>query len=333
MNTNAPQPEHAETPAQPDAVPHPAHVHPALRTSALATLWDEARAFVSFMFELFNVDHLRTTGISRRRGVQLSAYLANIESGLRRLILAAALVFTPPAPRASTPRPPPPIAPAKRKPKRYRAGLRIIRLASPDPTPAIPSQFAGKARPAPWKSYGHMPYQGDPLLGLQYATRPRDHIVSLRARNPLDRWVRLSPRDPDWRRPEPQDAWATQEDPSPRQPRTRRKSPRKRKPPRTLEGLPDSLWDWRRREEAWAHPIPAPDFAARLEALQRIVAHPGGLITRTARRLQSLRGPVRSRAATRWPTQRPPRRAQDFVRRTYREDFAPRCHARILDTS
>lgn len=323
MTTYTPHPERTD----------PAQAHPAISTPALATLWDDARAFVSFLFEMFNIDHLRAKGISRRRGVQLSAYLANIESGLRRLILAAALVFTPPAPRATPQRPAPAIATDKPKQKPRRTGLRIIRLASPDPTPAIPTQFAGKARPAPYKTYGHLPYQGDPLLALPHADRLRvDHVLSLRARNPLDRWVRLSPRDPDWRPPETQEPWETPEDPSPQQPR-KRKTPHKRKPPQTLEGLPDSLYDWRRCEDAWTQPIPATDFAARLEALERIVARPGALITRTARRLQTFQASVRSRAATRWPTQRPPRRARKIVRTTYREDFPPRCHILLLDSS
>ena len=304
-------------------------IPPALHAPALLPLWSEAKAFVAFLLELFSPDHLRETGISRTRGAVLSIFLANVEAGIRRLILVAALAFTPPAivrrktiHRAA--------APAKPKAQR-RVGLCIIRLASQDSTPAIPSQLASRWRPPAPKPYGHMPFPCDPLLSLPPRAKPSiRRWFAVPTRNPLDRWVRLSRRDPDWRPPEP----------SGRPPRLKverdedeARMPRKRKPPRTNEGLPDSLWDWRRCNDAWSDPVPAPDFAARLEALCRAIANPQALITHTARRIHASRAATRTYAATRTPNLRRPKRARDIEARRYREDFAPRCHSRILDTS
>ncbi len=300
----------------------------ALRKPVLGALWKEAGAFVAFLLELFSPDHLRDTGINRERGAQLSIYLANIEAGIRRLILAAALVFTPPAPQPRAARTQPPRAkPVARK---HRAGLCIIRLPSTESTPAIPSQLAAMRRPPAPKPYGHMPFPCDPLLSLPPRRKHSiGRIFAIPLRNPLDRWVRLSRRDPDWRPPEP----------SYRSPRPRIESDdetkrrRKRSEPQTSAGLPDSLWDWRRCHAAWNDPVPAPDFAARLEALSRAIANPQALITHTARRIHARREATLAHALPRTPNLRTPRRARDIDRYFYREDFAPRCHARIVDTS
>lgn len=317
MNTRAP--ERGDDKANPAA----------LRAPALSPLWDEARAFVGFIFEMFCPDRLHTTGVNRRGGALLSIFLANVEAGIRRLILAAALVFTPPAvrPRAKTTRTLPP----ERAAKKHRAGLCIIRLPSSESTPAIPSQLAAMRRPPEPRPYGHMPFPCDPLLSLPpRAKRSIGRLFPIPFRNPLDRWVRLSRRDPDWRPPEPSNRLkrpkiVLDEDAE--------RIPRKRRLSQANEGLPDSLWDWRRCHDAWTQPVPAPDFAARLEALRRAIANPQALITSTARRIAASRAATRAYASTRAPRLHTPRRARDIDRTRYREDFAPRCHARILDTS
>ncbi|RYG22610.1 MAG: hypothetical protein EON93_24950 [Burkholderiales bacterium] len=55
MNTHAP--ERGDDKANPAA----------LRAPALSPLWDEARAFVGFIFEMFCADRLRTTGAAPPR--------------------------------------------------------------------------------------------------------------------------------------------------------------------------------------------------------------------------------------------------------------------------
>ncbi|RYG37559.1 MAG: hypothetical protein EON93_03450 [Burkholderiales bacterium] len=317
MNTRAPEKKDAP------AIPAP------LRAPALGQLWAEAAAFVGFIFEMFCPDRLRTTGVSRRRGALLSIFLANVEAGIRRLILAAALVFTPPAlrPRARSTQ----THPTNPSPKKHRAGLCILRLPSMESTPAIPSQLASRRRPPAPTPYGHMPFPCDPLLSLPPRKKPGiGRLFPLPFRNPLDRWVRQSGSRRDRRPPEPSSR--------PTRPKIARdedaeRIPQKRRAPQANEGLPESLWDWRRCHDAWTNPIPAPDFAARLDALRRAIANPQALITSTARRIALTRAATRAYAATRAPRLRPPKRARDIDRSHYGEDFAPRCHARILDTS
>lgn len=310
MNTTAPEQDHergGETPAS-------------LSTPVLGALWGEAKVLVRFVLSLFSVAQLRAPGISRRRGALLSMFLAHVEGGIRRIILAAALAFTAPAPRprvcaATTSPPPAPHAGAAR-----RAGLCIIRLAASEPA-------SGKTPPPKTaRPYGHIPFPADPLLSL-----PHKHPQGAEARfashrrNPLDRWVRRSRRDPDWRPPEPSGDYVARLCPedAPR---------RERHPPQANEGLPDSLWDWRRQYDAWNDPVAAPDFAARLEALQRIIADPQALIASTARRLQASRGLARTRAAARPPAP-PPRRTRDLASSGYGEDFALRTYALFTDSS
>ena len=166
----------------------------ALRKPVLGALWKEAGAFVAFLLELFSPDHLRDTGINRERGAQLSIYLANIEAGIRRLILAAALVFTPPAPQPRAARTQPPRAkPVARK---HRAGLCIIRLPSTESTPAIPSQLAAMRRPPAPKPYGHMPFPCDPLPQPPAAAKAqhRPHLRDPAAQSARPLGAPLAPR-------------------------------------------------------------------------------------------------------------------------------------------
>ena len=129
------------------------------------------------------------------------------------------------------------------------------------------------------KPYGHIPFPADPLLSLGVTqTRPAPPHAA-RQRNPLDRWVRLSRRDPDWRPPEAQSRTDR-----PAQPRPSARS--QRHAPQTL---PDSLHDWRRHHDEWQRLVPAPALAARLDAIERITANPAATILRTARRLQGAR--------------------------------------------
>jgi hypothetical protein len=325
MTTHAPAPDDTSLPA-------------ALRAAALAPLWAEAKAFVGFLFEMFSPARLREQGISRRGGARLSIFLANVEAGLRRLILVAALAFTPPAivkRKLTRPPPPRPATPAAAKPR--RAGLRIIHLPSADGTPAIPSQLVPRYRPPQYRPYGHIPFPGDPLLSVVRAKPSFGRIFAVPTRNPLDRWGRLSRRDPDWRPPifiERDRSYDTSPDRDEEEDGDTLPRPkRKRNPPQANEGLPESLWDWRRCHNAWNDPVPAPDFAARLDALRRAIDNPQALITHTARRLQASREAARAYAATRAPNLRRPTRTLDIDTSNYRADFAPRCHARILDSS
>lgn len=313
MNTTAPETgdeRGGETPAS-------------LSTPVLGALWGEAKVLVRFVLSLFSVAQLRAPGISRRRGALLSMFLAHVEGGIRRIILAAALAFAPPAPRprvcAATTSP----APAPRACVPRRAGLCIIRLAASDPASG---KAPPPAKPARAKPYGHIPFPADPLLSLPHKQQHGGEArFASHRRNPLDRWVRRSRRDPDWRPPEPCEHYVPRIRPedAPR---------RERHPPQANEGLPDSLWDWRRQYDAWNEPVAAPDFAARLEALQRIIADPQALIASTARRLHASREPARTRAAARPPAPRP-RRTRDLASSGYGEDFALRTYALFTDTS
>jgi hypothetical protein len=290
--------------------------------AGLRSLWEEACGWVDFLLGMFDPASLRAMGLSRARGVRLTLWLANIEGAVRRLILAAALVFVPSSPQR-TPRP----AHGKPRPARARrAGFRVFRLRG-----------SGKAHahappPGALKPYGHVVFPADPLLSLGLAPARASRLRAPRARNPLDRWVRPARHDPDWRPSELARAGS-----APQRPLAfaRDDAPRPRAEPALHGPLPASLWDWRRRHDAWREVIPAPLLAARLDALARAAAAPAALIARAARRLAQPHnaGPGRLRNAT--PRTHIPRRARHLPNESHAPDFTQRCHDELIrrDTS
>jgi hypothetical protein len=67
--------------------------------AGLRGLWQEACGWVAWLASVFDRNVLKTTGVNRSAGARLSLWLLDIEGAVRRLLLAAALAFTPPAPR------------------------------------------------------------------------------------------------------------------------------------------------------------------------------------------------------------------------------------------
>jgi hypothetical protein len=288
--------------------------------ASLSGLWAEACDWVTWLVSMFDGATLRTTGINRTHGARLTHWLLNIEGAIRRLILAAALAATPPAPRRAHA----PAAPHSRSTRARRPGFRIFRLRSSGH--AEPS-----ARAAPeLKPYGHIRFPADTLLSLGPAgAKHVRRSAAPRARNPLDRWVRLSRHDPDWRSPSDIHplAW------TPRQLATPHVRER-RLPPSTAD-LPDSLPDWRRCHDEWERAVPAPQLADRLEALARVAGNPAAAIARAARRLSRPHnaGPWLLRDAI--PRDRSPRRAAHIETAGHAFDLNDRCHGALVahDTS
>ena len=319
MNPNAPDGQ-TDSPAD----------HPAL-PAGLRSLWAEACEWAGWLASMFSLDKLRA-GIRRETGARLTIWLRDIEGAVRRLILAAALVLSPPAQRA-----PRACAAARAQPQatgKRRPAFHIFRLHGAGETPAHATP-RGAQQPKP---YGHIPFAADPLLSLgalhaaRHASARRQHAP--RRRNPLDRWVRPSRQDPDWR---PSEDDGTLMFSAPAAPRT--SSPRAPRPPRSAhdpaaisEGLPESLYDWRRRYDEWERAIPAPDLAARLAALVHIAADPAAAIARAARRLSALNTPIRRLARDASPLPAPPRRAAQFPTAGHTTDFFHRCQT-TLDTT
>lgn len=305
MNTNA----HIEEADQP---PMPAR---------LRGLWGEACAWVGWLLNMFDRDALRATGLKRATGARLNIWLMNIEGALRRLVLAAALAFTPTAPRKA-----PACAAARVLPTASsvrRPGFCVFRLGG-----------AGEARAAtppaaPSRPYGHILFPSDPLLRLGPAHPPAPrHTRGARQRNPLDRWGRLSRRDPDWRPPEGETSFGDALPPCPRQRQDAPRAHRARDP----AALPESLHDWRRHHDEWERLVPAPQLAARLEALAHLMAHPDAVIARAARRLRHARASsVRETGAMPGT----PRRAAHIATMGHTQAFATRCHEALVspDTS
>lgn len=307
--------------------------------AGLRALWGEARDWVVWLVGMFNRDALRTRGVNRKQGAQIGIWLMNIEGAVRRLILAAALSFTPLAARKS-----PACAAAARVPasSSRRPGFCVFRLApSGGAPPAIPSQLSQPACPAAPKTYGHIPFAADPLLSLGVATQaPRATPLSTRgthARNPLDRWMRPTRHDPDWRPPQPS---ATQMFGAPQQLRASTPppiSPRRSRArqPHDPNALPESLADWRRRYDEWERLIPAPDLAARFDALAHIIAHPQAAIARAARRLRPTREAVLPLARHAGAIPAPPRHAAHIPTAGHTQTFYKRCHDKLAspDTS
>ncbi len=294
--------------------------------TALRALWRETRDWISFILSNFDRAALRTTGIRRESGARISSWLLGVESAVRRLILAAALALTPPTSR-STPRRARLSQPAS--PSRP-APFRIFRIhGSGAPTRCS----RGQRPPAP---YGHIHFPADPILSLGPRPTGIPHaqhnggppLRRIRSRNPLDRWVRLSRHDPDWRPPEPRIAPPA----SVAHRLSRKRTPRAAHIP---QSLPESAWDWRRHHDEWLKLVPAPALAARLDALERITANPAHAILRTARRLMGERDRTLALARAARPVSRQPRRARHIQIADDAPRLAQTCHDRLAspDTS
>ena len=286
--------------------------------SALRALWNEARDWVDFILSKFDRAAMRTTGIRREPGARLSIWLGGVESAVRRLVLAAALALTPaPLHDARRTRPAP-----SRSTRQRPASFRIFHIhGSGAPARRTPP-------PRPPTPYGHIRFPADPILALGQRLNQRSGhnggppLQRTRRRNPLDRWVRLSRRDPDWRPPEAQSRTDR-----PAQPRPSARS--QRHAPQTL---PDSLHDWRRHHDEWQRLVPAPALAARLDAIERITANPAATILRTARRLQGARERTLALARAARPATRTPRRARRVATMGHAPNFALTCHGRLADS-
>ena len=278
-------------------------------------LWAEACNWVAWLCGMFDLATLRTTGISREHGARVGIWLMNIEGAIRRLILSAALALAPPAPRVSRTcaATRAPVAASSRRP-----GFRVFRLqGAGDTQPRVASHTPRTPKP-----YGHIPFPTDPLLCVGSA-QPRTHSApTQRARNPLDRWVRPSRQDPDWRAPEDSDFFFRDHASRNIAPRAATRT-HARPQPQTQEAFPPSLTDWRRHHDAWTQPVPAPDLATRLAALAHIIANPAAAIASAARRLHA----SSSNAPT--LTQRvrpePPKRAAHIATAGHTDDFLKRC--------
>jgi hypothetical protein len=305
----------------------------------LRKLWREARALVAWLITAIDRPALPTTGISREQGAKVSIWLMNIEASVRRLILSAALAFTLPAPRtiacARTP------APRKHALTR-RPGFCVFRLAGASETPpAIPTQLARPAAPAQRKPFGHIAFPSDPLLtlGAQQNTHAQrtPPPITRHTRHPLDRWVRPARQDPDWRPNEDENAMFADPEDKPATPKRKRakREPRPKREPRDPNELPYSLHDWRRCHNEWQKLMPAPDLAARLDALSRITQDPRAAITSAARRLARSRLATTTLARRATPRRTVPRRAAHLYTGHRRINLPDRCHATIAhaDTS
>lgn len=298
----------------------------------LRSLWAEACDRVAWLTGMFDRNALKTTGLSRLFGARVSIWLMNIEGAVRRLILAAALAFTPPAPgpkrvcaaaRAHSP------ASSSRRP-----GFRVFRLHSEAETARRDSTRAPRAA----KPYGHIPFPADKLLyigGHPHAPLATG-ATTPRARNPLDRWVRPSRQDPDWRASEDSTFFRdhASRDATSRAAARPRAGFQPKPPPKAHEDIPPSLLDWRRQHDAWTQPVPAPDLAARLEALAHVIANPLSAIASAARRLRaSASAPARLLHTP--PDLSPPRRAAHIATAGHTQDLLKRCCEAVLapDTS
>jgi hypothetical protein len=298
--------------------------------AGLRQLWSGACEWVGWLVAVFAPAALRTTGLNREQGARLSLWLRNVEGAVRRLILAAALALTP-----STPQP---AAAATRNPRPTpvprRAGFGVFALRGAGAVRG--AQAAPQRTPRP---YGHIPFPADPLLILGPApARAQRSTATPPARNPLDRWGRLSRQDPDWRPPEEHAAgpeeddshlWFFAERVSPR------RSARKPRMPHDPNTLPDSLWDWRRCHDEWRRLVPAPQLAARIEALERAIANPAAIIAGAARRLARPNnlGPRAVHHA--FPDHRLPRRVRNKTGPGLTADLVDHCHDALArpDTS
>lgn len=289
--------------------------------AGLRGLWGEACEWVGWLLHLFDRDALRTRGLSRESGARANIWLMHIEGAMRRLVLAAALAFTPPAMRRNASCTAARVQPAA---SLRRRGFRIIRLASGEAARGPVTPIERKSAPKP---YSHIPFPADPLLGLGATQRRSAPPHAARRRNPLDRWGRLSRRDPDWRAPEERPPAAPHI--------ASRHYARARHAPQTSNGLDASLHDWRRRHDEWRKVLPAPDLAARIEALQRIADNPAAVIASTARRLARARDRAIMLAQAAAPLADPPARAAHIATAGHTLAFAQRCHMALVkpDTS
>ena len=303
----------------------------ALIPAPIRALWKEAANFIVCVLLQVDRDGLRA-GIRRSSGVRLSIWLNDVESALRRLILMAALALTPAPLKLQPTRPP---TQRTGTPPRAR-GFRVFHMLGEGASTRT-QHHQPKRKP-----YSHLRFAADPMLALGRNYVPRvTHrhnggpvMLRARLRNPLDRWGRLSRNDPDWRPPEPNP------NPAARKPKPEAEfdlhtgletEPRKRRRKRNAIRH-DSRADWRRCYDEWNKLVPAPNLAARLEALNRIIAKPAAIIQRTARRLQSNRERTKFLARDAYPKIAMPRRARHVVTSGHAQELAHAAQVK-LDTS
>jgi len=304
---------------------------PALIPTVIRALWKEAANFIVCVLLQVDRDQVRS-GIDRTQGARLSIWLSGAECALRRLILVAALALTP------TPLKPQPTRPPTQRAStapRMR-GFRVFHMLGE----------GGSMRTQPQqlkhKPYSHLRFAADPMLALgrNYMSRVTHRhnggpvMTRARLRNPLDRWGRLSRNDPDWRPPEPNPNRAARK-PTPKaelDPHTGLATqPHKRRHKRNVIRH-DSTADWRRCYDEWNRLVPAPTLAARLEALNRIIANPAAIIQRTARRLQFNRERTKFLARDACPKIAMPRRTRHIVTSGQAQTLAINAHDK-LDSS
>ena len=202
-----------------------------------------------------------------------------------------------------------------------RPGFRVFRLRGA----GGPSPRETARPPRTPKAYGHIPFPADPLLcvgGAAPRTSPATRAASQRARNPLDRWVRPSRHDPDWRGPEDSDFFFRDNALINHPQRT---TTRARTKPKTQDLFPPSLADWRRQHDAWTQPVPAPDLAARLAALAHVIANPMSAIASAARRLHTSVANAPTLMQRARPEPLPPKRAARIATAGHTHDFLKRC--------
>jgi len=299
-------------------------------------LWQDAIAFITDLLEQFDRDDMRT-GLRRASGVRLSIMIAKAESALRRLILMAALAFTPAPLKPSRHHTPTPRT-IEERPRSFRIfslhGSGASRRHTPPPREPTP--------------YAHIIFPADPILALGRVPlcRPTHRhnggpiLPRPTKKHPLDRWVRLSRNDPDWRPPPERDFTDSEPDSEslnthalwsddwrsetwlPNGDKLNPKKPQRH----------DSTADWRRCYDEWQKLIPAPNLAARLDALARATANPNALIQRTARRLQSGRERTLALARAARPIARLPRLARKVETLDCPQSLAFQVHGQ-LDSS
>lgn len=309
----------------------------ALIPAPIRALWKEAANFIVCVLLQVDRDKVRA-GIDRTQGARLSIWLSGAECALRRLILIAAFAFTP-APL----KPQPARKPASRASTAPR-GFRVFHVLGVGD--ATRTSRHTERPPVP---YGHLRFAADPMLALGRNYLPRiTHrhnggpvMPRVRLRNPLDRWGRLSRDDPDWRPPESNPHRARRKPEPQAEPESDDDfavdydrgfyylaAPRGRRP----RIIRDSRPDWRRCYDEWNRLVPAPSLAARLDALNRIIADPAAIIRRTARRLLSNRKHTKFLVRDAYPKIAMPRRARHVVTSGHAQELAHAAQVK-LDTS
>lgn len=274
-----------------DALSHIDEIETAKARPSSGGLWACACSWAQQMICIFGKPEDIAVGLSRRLALRCRNWLWSIEGIVRRLIIASAFAIDastlPPLRRR--------IAPARPRQKAggaRRPGFRLFAVTGP----ARLGRGGKGAAPKAERLYAHVPFPADDLLRVGAprtprifpqttgTQRPSGEGQAPRRVNPLHRRGRITRWDPDYHGHRDQDLLNGPR-PSP-PPRTR---PRRQRPKlariSSLHRPPVST-EWRRVEEEWDRVLPAPDIAARLTALLRVMNQPASCVHRLARRLQ-----------------------------------------------